>query len=65
MLGVGPWGDLLKRYARIDATKPLQIMKMSLGGSQSPSNIMLNETLGVSGDLLEASCFQDREQLIP
>ena len=55
---IGSGGDLLERYARTDATKRLKIMKMSAGGSQTPSTIMQNEILGGSGDLLETSCFK-------
>ena len=61
VLCVGTGGDLLKHYARIDAMRPPQIMKIMLGGPPNPSTIMLNETWGASGDLLEASCFQESD----
>ena len=39
--------------------------KWSLEGPKLHQQIMQNETLGASGDLLEASCFQDREKGVP
>ena len=38
-------------------------VKLRSSGSQNAQQIMQNEPLGASGDLLEASRFQDREKV--
>ena len=38
---------------------------MRPGMSKNQLKTVQNETLGASGDLSEASCFQDREQSLP
>ena len=61
----GSSGDVPKRYARIDVQRPLQIMINDVREILTSIKIIQNETMGASGDLLEASCFQDREKFIP
>ena len=57
-----PCGDLLTCYARGGGIVSKSV-KLRSSGSQNAQQIIQNETLGASGDLLEASRFQDREKV--
>ena len=56
-------GDLLTCYARDGGIVSPKPVKLRSSGSQNAQQIMQNEPLGASGDLSEASLFQDLEKV--